>query len=137
MAQVALGYNDAQVLRAFREAESYDGPSLIIAYSHCIAHGIDMAKGLNQQKLAVESGHWPVYRYDPRLAAEGKNPFQLDCPAPKVPLEQYVYNETRYAQLRKSNPAAAEELLRQGQADVEARWRRYEQLAKMEVASAD
>ncbi|WP_374712526.1 pyruvate:ferredoxin (flavodoxin) oxidoreductase [Symbiobacterium terraclitae] len=137
VAQVALGYNDAQVLRAFREAESYDGPSLIIAYSHCIAHGIDMAKGLNQQKLAVESGHWPVYRYDPRLAAEGKNPFQLDCPAPKVPLEQYVYNETRYAQLRKSNPAAAEELLRQGQADVEARWRRYEQLAKMEVASAD
>ena len=137
VAQVALGYNDAQVLRAIREAESYDGPSLIIAYSHCIAHGIDMAKGLTQQKLAVESGHWPVYRYDPRLAAEGKNPFQLDCPAPKVSLKDYVYNETRYAQLRKSNPAAAEELLRQGQADVEAKWRRYQQLAQMDVTSAD
>ncbi len=137
VAQVAMGYNDAQVIRAFREAESYDGPSLIIAYCHCIAHGIDMAKGLTQQKLAVESGHWPVYRYDPRLAAEGKNPFQLDCPAPKVPLEQYIYNETRYAQLRRFNPEAAEELLRQAREAVEAKWRRYEHLARMEVTSAD
>ncbi len=136
VAQVAMGYNDAQVLRAFREAESFDGPSIIIAYSHCIAHGIDMAKGLNQQKLAVESGHWPVYRYDPRLADEGKNPFQLDCPAPKVPLEDYIYNETRYAQLRKFNPEAAQELLRQAQEEVAARRRRYEHLAKMDLSSS-
>ncbi len=137
VAQVAMGYNDAQVIRAIREAESYDGPSIIIAYSHCIAHGIDMAKGLVQQKLAVESGHWPVYRYDPRLVAEGKNPFQLDCPAPKVSLEEYIYNETRYAQLRKFNPEAAQELLRSAQEAVETRWRRYEHLARMEVTSAD
>jgi len=137
VAQVALGYNDAQVIKAFREAESYDGPSIIIAYSHCIAHGIEMSKGLEQQKLAVESGHWPVYRYDPRLLAQGKNPLQLDCPAPKIPLREYVYNETRYAQLRKFNPEAAEELLRQAQESVEARWRRYEHLARMEVTSAD
>jgi len=137
VAQVALGYNDAQVIKAFREAESYDGPSIIIAYSHCIAHGIEMSKGLEQQKLAVESGHWPVYRYDPRLLAQGKNPLQLDCPAPKIPLREYVYNETRYAQLRKADPEAAEELLREAQAEAEARRRRYEHLAQMSMTAGD
>jgi len=85
VAQVAMGASDVQVLKAFKEAESYDGPSIIIAYAHCIAHGIDMTKGLQQQKLANESGYWPIYRYDPRLKEQGKNPFQLDSKAPKAP----------------------------------------------------
>jgi pyruvate-ferredoxin/flavodoxin oxidoreductase len=135
VAQVAMGANDGQVIKAMQEAESYDGPSIIIAYSHCIAHGIDMARGMNQQKLAVESGHWPVYRYDPRLKAQGKNPLQLDCQGPKVPLQDYVYNETRYKMLVQANPQAAAELLAEAQQDVQERWRKYEQMAKMEYVS--
>jgi len=137
VAQVAMGYNDAQVIRALREAESYPGPSLIIAYCHCIAHGIDMRKGLDQQKLAVTSGHWPVYRYDPRLIAQGKNPLQLDFQGPKVPLEEYIYNETRYAQLRRSQPERAEELLREAKERIWARWRQYEQMARMEYKAPE
>jgi pyruvate-ferredoxin/flavodoxin oxidoreductase len=95
-ARIAMGANDQQTLRAFIDAEAYDGPSLIIAYSHCIAHGIDMVKGLEQQKLAMQSGHWPLYRYNPTLLDEGKNPFTLDSREPTIPLEQYAYNETRY-----------------------------------------
>ena len=85
VAQVAMGANDTHTVKAFLEAEAHDGPSLIIAYSQCIAHGIDMAKGMHQQKLAVESGHWPLYRYDPKLSDQGKNPFQLDSKGPKIP----------------------------------------------------
>jgi pyruvate-ferredoxin/flavodoxin oxidoreductase len=129
VAQVAMGASDAQTVKTFIEAESYDGPSMIIAYSHCIAHGIDMAKGLNQQKLAVDSGHWPLYRFDPRLKAEGKNPFQLDSKAPKIALKDYVYNETRYRVLEKSNPEAAAMLLARAEQAVQERWERYEQLA--------
>ncbi len=134
VAQVAVGANDAQTIRAFLEAESYDGPSLIIAYSHCIMHGIDMSLGLEQQKLAVMSGYWPLYRYDPRLRAEGKNPFQLDSKAPKIPLRDYAYNETRYRMLSQSMPERAEMLLAQAQAAVNARWQKYEQMARMEEA---
>jgi pyruvate-ferredoxin/flavodoxin oxidoreductase len=129
VAQVAMGASDAQTVKTFIEAEAYDGPSMIIAYSHCIAHGIDMAKGLNQQKLAVDSGHWPLYRFDPRLKAEGKNPFQLDSKAPKIELKDYVYNETRYRVLEKSNPEAAARLLAQAEQAVKERWERYELLA--------
>lgn len=130
VAQVAMGANDAHTVRAFLEAESYPGPSIIIAYSQCIAHGIDMAKGMDQQKLATASGHWPLFRYDPRLAEEGKNPFQLDSRAPKIPLRDYVYNENRYRMLAQSDPAAAEELLKKGQEFVNERWRKYEEMAK-------
>ena len=112
VARVAMGANDQHTLKAFLEAEAYDGPSLIIAYSHCISHGIDMRKGLEQQKLAVQSGLWPLYRYDPRLAAEGKNPLQIDCKEPTVPVEQYMYNETRFRMLTQSDEARAETLLK-------------------------
>ena len=131
VAQIAMGARDVQTIRAMLEAEAYDGPSLIIAYSHCIAHGIDMAKGLDQQRLAVESGYWPLYRYDPRLKAEGKNPLQLDSKAPKLPLRDYIYNETRYRMLTQSNPEAAERLLGLAQGAVNERWQKYEQLANM------
>jgi pyruvate-ferredoxin/flavodoxin oxidoreductase len=135
VAQVAMGGNDAHTVKAFLEAESYDGPSLIIAYSHCIAHGIDMRKGMTQQRLAVESGHWPLYRYDPRRIAEGKNPFQLDSPEPRIPLKEYIYTENRYRMLVQSNPEAAAELLAKAQEDVKERWRTYEQLAAHSISS--
>jgi pyruvate-ferredoxin/flavodoxin oxidoreductase len=131
VARVAMGGNDAQTLRAFREAEAFDGPSLIIAYSHCIAHGYDLRHGMDQQKAAVLSGHWPLLRFDPALAKEGKNPLQLDSKAPSLPLEKYVYNETRYTMLAHSDPAAAKRLLAEAQADVLALWRTYEHLAAM------
>jgi pyruvate-ferredoxin/flavodoxin oxidoreductase len=132
VAQVAMGANDAQTIKAFLEAESYDGPSLIIAYSHCIAHGIDMSKGLDQQKLAVDSGYWPLYRFDPRLKAEDKNPLQLDSKPPKIPLQDYIYNETRYRMLTRSNPDAAARLLTEAQKAVNERWQRYQQMASAE-----
>ena len=129
VARVAMGANDQQTLRAFLEAEAYDGPSLIIAYSHCIAHGIEMNKGLQQQKLAVQSAYWPLYRYNPALEEEGKNPFILDSKAPTLPLEQYAYNETRYRMLLQSNQQRAEELMQQAKDDVQDRWEQYQQMA--------
>jgi pyruvate-ferredoxin/flavodoxin oxidoreductase len=131
VARVAMGANDQQTLRAFLEAESYEGPSLIIAYSHCIAHGYDMAKGLEQQKLAVQSGHWPMYRYDPRLAAQGQNPLVIESREPSIPLAQYAYNETRYKMLAQLDEARAEELMRQAQQDAKSRWTLYQQMASM------
>src|SRR5207249_7728997 len=110
VARVAMGANDQQTLHAFLEAEAYNGPSLIIAYSHCIAHGIDMRKGLDQQKLAVQTGYWPLYRYNPALLDEGKNPLILDSKEPTLPLEEFAYNETRYRMLLKSNEERAETL---------------------------
>jgi pyruvate-ferredoxin/flavodoxin oxidoreductase len=130
VAQVAMGANDGHTVKAFLEAEAYDGPSLIIAYSHCIAHGIDMAKGMNQQRLAVDSGHWLLYRYNPVLRAEGQNPLQLDCKAPKIPLRDYIYSENRYRMLTQSNPEAAAQLLAEAQAVVQARWEKYRQMAE-------
>ncbi len=135
VAQVAMGANDAHTVRAFLEAESYEGPSLIIAYSHCIAHGFDLAKGMEQQRLAVESGYWPLYRYDPRLKAEGKNPFQLDSKPPRIPLKDYAYNETRYRMLSQSMPERAEKLLEEAQAAVLERWAKYEQMARSAEAA--
>jgi pyruvate-ferredoxin/flavodoxin oxidoreductase len=129
VAQIAMGANDGQTLKAFLEAESYDGPSLIIAYSHCIAHGIDMTKGLEQQKLASESAYWPLYRYDPRLKAEGKNPFQLDSKAPKIPFKTYAQNENRYRMLSQTNPDHAAALMQQAQDAITTRWQNYERLA--------
>ncbi|GAB4213980.1 MAG: pyruvate:ferredoxin (flavodoxin) oxidoreductase [Roseiflexaceae bacterium] len=133
VARVAMGADDVQTLRAFLEAEAYDGPSLIIAYSHCIAHGIEMSQGLTQQKLAVQSGHWPLYRYNPLLAAEGKNPLTLDSKAPSVALEQYAYNETRYRMLAQSDEERAAELLEHAKQDDRAHWAMLEQLAKQGV----
>jgi pyruvate-ferredoxin/flavodoxin oxidoreductase len=131
IAQVAMGANDIHTLKSFIEAESYDGPSLIIAYSHCIAHGIDMSKGMNQQKLAVDSGCWPLYRYDPRLTDEGKNPFQLDSKEPSIPLKDYIYTEGRYRILQQSDPTAAKYLLGEAQQNVKERWLYYKNLSEM------
>jgi pyruvate-ferredoxin/flavodoxin oxidoreductase len=126
-----MGGNDTQTIKAFREAEAYPGPSLIIAYSHCIAHGYDMVYGLDQQKAAVQTGYWPMFRYNPALAAEGKNPLQLDSKAPSLPLEKYIYNETRYTMLAHSHPEAAKGLLKLAQQDVVDRWKLYENWASM------
>jgi Pyruvate:ferredoxin oxidoreductase and related 2-oxoacid:ferredoxin oxidoreductases, beta subunit len=134
VARVAMGGSDNQTLRAFVEADSYEGPSLIIAYSHCINHGIDMSKGLVQQKLAVNSGAWPLYRYDPRLAVEGKNPLQLDSKAPNIKVSEYAYNETRYRMLLQSDEERAEMLMNEAQADADRRWSLYEQMAAMDYS---
>ena len=131
VARVAMGYSDQHTLKSFIEAESYNGPSIIIAYSHCISHGIDMVKGLEQQKLAVQSGLWPLYRYDPRLSAENKNPLQIDSREPSVPVEQYMYNETRFRMLTQSDEARAEALLKLASQDAKSRWNFYSQLAAM------
>jgi pyruvate-ferredoxin/flavodoxin oxidoreductase len=131
VAQIAMGANDQQTLRAIIEAEAFDGPSLIIAYSHCIAHGYDLARGLDQQKLAVQSGHWPMYRYDPRLAEEGKNPLVIESKEPSIPMSQYAYNETRYKMLTQIDEVRAEELMKKAQKDAKARWTLYQQMASM------
>jgi pyruvate-ferredoxin/flavodoxin oxidoreductase len=131
VARIAMGQNDMQTVKAFLEAEAYDGPSIIIAYGHCIAHGYDLVHGLDQQKLAVQSGHWPLFRYNPMLAMQGKNPFVLDSKAPTVPLEKYIYNETRYTMLRQAHPEAAVELLKRAQEVVNERFRLYQYLAAM------
>jgi pyruvate-ferredoxin/flavodoxin oxidoreductase len=133
IAQIAMGANDTHTVKAFLEAEAHPGPSLIIAYSQCIAHGIDMAKGMHQQKLAVESGHWPLYRFNPKLESEGKNPFQLDSHDPKIPLQDYIYTEGRYRMLQRSDPEAAKLLLEQAQQSVNHRWQQYKQLAANNV----
>nr|VFJ43427.1 MAG: pyruvate-ferredoxin/flavodoxin oxidoreductase [Candidatus Kentron sp. DK]VFJ58736.1 MAG: pyruvate-ferredoxin/flavodoxin oxidoreductase [Candidatus Kentron sp. DK] len=129
VARVALGANPQQAILAFREAETYNGPSLILAYSHCIAHGINMQHGLNHQKLAVESGHWPLIRYNPRLREQGKNPFLLDSHRPTISLKDYAYREVRYSVLDRLNPGRANELLREAQEGVTRTWENYEQMA--------
>jgi pyruvate-ferredoxin/flavodoxin oxidoreductase len=131
VARVAMGFSDQHTLRSFLDAESYPGPSLIIAYSHCISHGIDMVKGLEQQKLAVQCGLWPLYRYDPRLAADGRNPLQIDYKEPTIPVDQYMYNETRFRMLTQSDEARAEMLLKLSREDAKARWNFYSQMAAM------
>ncbi|MFA5805343.1 MAG: pyruvate:ferredoxin (flavodoxin) oxidoreductase [Melioribacteraceae bacterium] len=133
VAKVAMGANDVQTLRAFLEAEAYDGPSLIIAYSHCIAHGINMAKGMESQKAAVDSGYWPLFRYNPENFNEGKNPLKLDSKAPRIKLEDYIYKETRYKMLTKSHPTEAKELLVRAQEEVLKKWKFYEQMSSFEV----
>jgi pyruvate-ferredoxin/flavodoxin oxidoreductase len=130
VAQVAMGADDGQTIKAFREAEAYDGPSIIIAYSHCIAHGIDMAKGMTQQELAVKCGHWPLYRFDPRRAQSGQPGLQLDSRAPSVSFKDYAYNEARYRMLIHTEPVVANRLLAEAQKMIEARWRKYDRLSR-------
>ena len=131
VARIAMGASESQAIKAFLEAESYDGPSIIIAYSHCIGQGYNLARGFDQQTLAVKSGYWPLVRYNPRLRDEGKNPLQLDSKAPSIPLEDYVYNENRYRAVRQRDPEAAKKLLEHAQADVNRRWKLYEHWAAM------
>lgn len=135
VAQVAMGANPQQTLLALREAEAYDGPSLILAYSHCIAHGIDMEKGLNQQKLAVASGYWPLIRYNPVLRRNDQNPFVLDSPKPSISLKKYAYNELRYKALTQSAPKEAERLMQLAQEIVDLRWKTYEEMAGFGASS--
>ncbi|HSR70785.1 MAG TPA: pyruvate:ferredoxin (flavodoxin) oxidoreductase, partial [Kiloniellales bacterium] len=129
VARVAMGANPQQTVLAFREAEVYDGPSLILAYSHCIAHGINMQKGLHQQHLAVQSGYWPLLRYNPELRKSRENPFVLDSLRPKIPLRDYAYNELRYRMLSHAHPEIAERLMVEAQAAVERKWHVYEEMA--------
>jgi len=130
VARIAFGANDRQTVQAFLEAESYDGPSLIIAYSHCIAHGYDLKYGLEQQQAAVNSGYWPLYRFNPDLATVGQNPFKLDSRPPRLPLEKYAYREGRYRMLTQSQPEAAARLMELAKEDVQYRWETYEQMAR-------
>jgi len=135
VAQVAFGAKDTQTLRAFLEAESYEGPSLIIAYSPCIAHGVDLSNNLRQQGLAMRSGHWPLLRYDPRRAEQGQNPLHLDSAEPSIPYRDYAATETRFSLLWRTHPQAAEQLMREAQADVDARYRHYQSLAAQTIAA--
>jgi pyruvate-ferredoxin/flavodoxin oxidoreductase len=129
VASVAMGARDEHTLRAFLEAEAYDGPSLIIAYSHCIAHGINMTTAMQNQKAAVDTGQWLLYRYHPERAQHGDNPLQLDSRAPRLPLQRYLEMETRFTMLAKSQPEVAKQLFQAAQQDVDKRWKLYEYLA--------
>jgi pyruvate-ferredoxin/flavodoxin oxidoreductase len=133
VARIAFGAKDVQTVRAFQEAESYPGPSLLIAYSHCIAHGYDMAYGCEQQGLAVDSGVWPLYRFDPRRVKAGEPPLKLDSSAPKIPAKTYMQNETRFRMTEKLDPERYKQLLRWAQKATEQRFAVYEQLAKVIV----
>ena len=128
VARIAMGANDMQTMKAIIEAERYPGPSIIIAYSHCIAHGYNMKNGLSQQKLAVDTGYWPLFRFDPSKTEEGKNPFMLDSKAPKIALKDYAYNEMRYLMLAKSKPKIAKALMERAQKEVHDQWHLYEQM---------
>jgi pyruvate-ferredoxin/flavodoxin oxidoreductase len=130
VAQIAMGANAAQATKAFNEAQSYPGPSLIIAYSHCIAHGYDLSCGLEHQQLAVDSGHWPLYRFDPRKIALGINPLKLDSGAPKIPIGQYTHGETRYSSLITQNPQRAQQLETSAQENINARYKLYQHMAE-------
>ena len=129
VAKVAFGANRMQTVRAFNEADAFDGPSIIIAYSHCINHGLDLRKGISQQKLAVESWHWPLFRYNPKLREEGKNPLVLDSKEPSADIADYMYNETRFRALKQINPERAAVMLEQARRDAKERWAQYKYLA--------
>lgn len=136
VATVAMGARDEQTLKAFVEAEAYDGPALIIAYSHCIAHGINMTTGMQNQKAAVQSGQWLLYRYNPDRVKQGENPLQLDSAAPRIPVEQYLSRENRFKMLMASRPNEAKVFFTQAQGDVDARWARYQRMSAREVQPA-
>ena len=136
VAQVAMGANPQQTLLAFREAEAYEGPSLILAYSHCIAHGFDLRYGMKQQDLATASGYWPLFRFNPAMRAIKENPFRLNSPRPTIPFKDYAYNELRYRALQALRPLEANELLRQAQAAVNEKYRSYEAFAALEGTPA-
>jgi len=131
VARVAMGANPNQTVKAFIEAEAYPGPSIIIAYSHCIAHGYNLVKGYEHQKQAVESGYWPLYRYNPQLKEQGKNPLQLDSKPPSFSFEDYAYGENRYRALSKSQPDRAKKLLELAKKDVTEKFALVEQLSKI------
>jgi len=135
VAQVAMGANPQQTLLAMRQAEAYDGPSLILAYSHCIAHGIDMTKGLHQQRMAVKSGYWPLLRYNPQIRKSNGNPFILDSPRPSMTLKEYAFKELRYKNLEKSNPKEAVHLMNMAQEMVDLRWQTYESMSGWDADS--
>ena len=137
VAKIAMGANPMQTMKAFTEAEAYDGPSIIIAYSHCIAHGIDMVKGMDEQKKAVDCGHWPLYRYNPGLCAEGKNPLTLDSKDPTIPLEDYIYNENRYRVLQKADPERAKMLLDKSQKLTNEHYDLYKYMADRKISSCE
>lgn len=126
-----MGANPQQALLAFREAEAYAGPSLIIAYSHCIAHGINMQKGLDQQSRAVHTGYWPLVRYNPEVRTSGENPFVIDSPRPTMKFRDYADNELRYRMLKVTNPREADLLMQMAQQAVDKRWKLYEEMAAM------
>ncbi|MDH3308371.1 MAG: thiamine pyrophosphate-dependent enzyme, partial [Acidimicrobiia bacterium] len=132
VAQVAIGANNTQTVKAFTEAESFPGPSLIIAYSQCIAHGIDMSTGMSHQKEAVDSGYWPLYRYDPRQSVQGGHPFRLDSRAPKIPFKEFAAQEARYTMLARTRPEESARLMEMAQADIDARWEFYSQMADVD-----
>ncbi len=137
VAKIAVGANPAQTIKAFTEAEAYDGPAIIFAYSHCIAHGINMVDGYDEQNKAVQSGHWPLFRYNPALCAEGKNPMSLDSKEPTIKLEDYIYNENRYRILRKANPERAKELLAEAQKQVTYQYNLYKYLAERNICAPE
>jgi pyruvate-ferredoxin/flavodoxin oxidoreductase len=126
---VAYGAKDVHTLKAFHEAESHDGPSLIVAYSPCIAHGVDMLYNQRQQEMAVKTGHWPLFRFDPRLADAGANPFKLDSAPPSQPIKAFMDSETRFAMLARSHPEAAERLATAAQDEADRRYKAYQALA--------
>ena len=132
VAQIALGADMPHTVKVLAEAEAHPGPSLVIAYSTCIAHGIDMSTSMTHQKEAVDSGYWPLYRFDPNLTDEGHAPFQLDSKKPTIPLKQFVMKEARFAMLARVNPQRAADLLELAQEDVDARWHLYEQMSGVE-----
>ncbi len=136
VAQVAFGAKDVQTVRAFLEAESYAGPSVIICYSPCIAHGVDLSNNLRQQDLAVNSGHWALFRYDPRRVAQGENPLHIDCKPPSIPYRDFVSTETRFSLLNRTHPDAAERFLQLSQKHVQTRFSLYEQLAQLAIQKA-
>jgi len=131
VAHVAYAGKDTQTLSAFLEAEAHDGPSIIIAYAPCIAHGVDLSNNHRQQNLAVKSGHWPLFRFDPGKAKQGKNPMHLDSAEPSIPYRDFVMSETRFSMLWQSQPEAAEAFLAQAQQDVKRRYHYYQQLAEL------
>jgi pyruvate-ferredoxin/flavodoxin oxidoreductase len=135
VARVAFGANPQQTLLAMREAEAYDGPSLILAYSHCIAHGYDLKDGLDQQHKAVTSGYWPLLRYNPVLRKKKVNPFVLDSPRPTIALRDYAYHELRYKVLTRTHPEDAEHLMKMAQELVNLRWKNYEELATLPASN--
>ncbi|MDH4111973.1 MAG: pyruvate:ferredoxin (flavodoxin) oxidoreductase, partial [Actinomycetota bacterium] len=135
--QIAMGADMPHTVKVLAEAEAHRGPSLVIAYSHCIAHGIDMSTAMTHQRDAVASGYWPLWRYEPRAVSRNEHPFHLDSRRPSIPLTAFASKEARYAMLARIDPTRAEELQRLAQDDVDARWRLYEQLAEVERGSND
>jgi pyruvate-ferredoxin/flavodoxin oxidoreductase len=134
VARVAMGANKLQTLKAFIEAEAYDGPSIIIAYSHCINQGINMTTGMDQQELAVKSGMWPLFRYNPELTAQGQNPFKLESKAPEIDIADYMYNEIRFRSLKQMDPKRAEELLNKSRQVVKEKYAYYKYLSDRPVS---